>query len=35
MAKKKSDKEIELMLEMRKLARESNKRLKKIESEFR
>jgi len=35
MAKKKSDKEIELMLEMRQLAREANKRLKKVESQFR
>ena len=34
MAKKKSDKEIELMLEMRQLARKANKRLQKVESEF-
>lgn len=34
MAKKKSDKEIELMLEMRQLAREANKRLQKVESQF-
>lgn len=35
MAKKKSNKEIELMLEMRQLAREANKRLQKVEKEFR
>ena len=35
MGKKKSDKEIELMVEMRQLAREANKRLQKVESQFR